>query len=464
MLAGLRAGVVAASSSKLPQAGDGVVLRNEDGFPIIPPPPPSSGTLRGAVIVARHGDRTPISPTLGTTHKFSASLWTALLPSAETATTFWSRLHPRVGWQDPGDVKGNLESRGALTERGGEQLRALGASLRQRWIRDLGFLPRALDQQSISVRSTPIIRCQQSAANLLLGLYPVSARRPGAMAVPIETRDAARETMWGGWWCPRIKSSYDRVDAEFAKLAEADQELAALDAAVRPALGIEGRLNWLAVGGTLSCWGAHPELWRTGLPNWIATAAANLGVTVEEFIARFGRCRDRAYIAKFGLTEDGSGGLADPQIPQLKASGLMTDITEALQFVVRSRVAATAGARSNEHQPSAGTDTARRLQIYAAHDTTLVPLLVALKLTDYERFSWPEYASYVLFELYEDNTPPPSTPAAFAVRVIYNGREVQLPGQQGPLIPWDDFVKVLAAHGMSSRTFVRECYSPSRNE
>jgi hypothetical protein len=75
--------------------------------------------------------------------------------------------HP---WIRPFDTKMTSSGRGQLTEKGAEQLHAVGSSLRLRYVHQAGFLPRTLNPADITVRSTPVPRCYQSAAALLLGL------------------------------------------------------------------------------------------------------------------------------------------------------------------------------------------------------------------------------------------------------------------------------------------------------
>ena len=105
-------------------------------------------------------------------------------------------LHP---WIKPFGRDHFDGGRGQLTEKGAGQLHDLGAALRARYVYQAdGFLPRTLNPSDLSVRSTPVPRCFQSAAALLLGLYPDTQRAATHMRVPIYSRDAGTETMWSG--------------------------------------------------------------------------------------------------------------------------------------------------------------------------------------------------------------------------------------------------------------------------
>merc|ERR1712080_231082 len=73
---------------------------------------------------------------------------------------------------------------GQLTRAGFDQLRALGASLRNELCRGEQLLPPRLDDAdacaALAVRSTPFVRTVQSAQAFLDGLYPSHTRSSAA--------------------------------------------------------------------------------------------------------------------------------------------------------------------------------------------------------------------------------------------------------------------------------------------
>jgi hypothetical protein len=99
-----------------------------------------------------------------------------------------------------------------------------------------------------------------------------------------------------------------------------------------------------------------------------------------------------------------------------------------------------AAARPLQETAASGTvGRGATLRLVSGHDTTLVPLLSALGAYDGR---WPPYSSFVSFELWDlgDGNTPPSPPSPegreegldggsnLAVRVVFNGAPVRLPG------------------------------------
>ncbi len=143
------------------------------------------------VVIARHGDRVPIARTVGKVIEDSPeqqAMWQAKLPPTEEIAAWRARYPPLDSDMVPLDQDEFPYSQ--LTVRGAQELRALGEHLRRRYVGQLGFLPDSLGepkeqppppQPIVYARATNIRRTQQSAQNLLLGLYPEGS-------LPIEVR------------------------------------------------------------------------------------------------------------------------------------------------------------------------------------------------------------------------------------------------------------------------------------
>eukprot|EP00475_Leptophrys_vorax_P014901 TRINITY_DN21163_c0_g1_i1.p1 TRINITY_DN21163_c0_g1~~TRINITY_DN21163_c0_g1_i1.p1 ORF type:complete len:449 (-),score=116.57 TRINITY_DN21163_c0_g1_i1:81-1427(-) len=83
---------------------------------------------------------------------------------------------------------------------------------------------------------------------------------------------------------------------------------------------------------------------------------------------------------------------------------------------------------------------AKKMYITLGHDTgPMMPLLSALQIWDSR---WPSYASEIVFELYENKLANVSG-GSFAVRVIYDGQEMHVPGCSEILCDWKEFNQVL---------------------
>jgi hypothetical protein len=85
-----------------------------------------------------------------------------------------------------------------------------------------------------------------------------------------------------------------------------------------------------------------------------------------------------------------------------------------------------------------GGDSYLQLVVYAAHDTTVMPMLAAIFGDQWDGL-WAGYASLLSFELYE--TP---TPGQHLFRIIYNGNPLVVPGCGDTLCDMDVLMDVLS--------------------
>ena len=136
--------------------------------------PPEHLQLKQIVVISRHGDRVPIARNVGDAIKDSPAqqkLWESKLPPPADIEA-WRAQYGPIEQLEPLDRSEFPYSQ--LTVRGAKELRALGVHLRERYVSQLRFLPHSLggEEQILYARATNIRRTQQSAANLLLGLYP----------------------------------------------------------------------------------------------------------------------------------------------------------------------------------------------------------------------------------------------------------------------------------------------------
>ncbi|EWM22620.1 histidine acid, partial [Nannochloropsis gaditana] len=190
--------------------------------------PPSSFKLQQVVIIARHGDRAPIARNVGQAVQDSPetqALWLSKLPSSQEVEA-WTSAFPLA---DPSlrPVDYDEHPYAQLTRKGAQELQALGRHLRKRYVTDLKWLPASLHASGghaphasgglssapssssppsssppsfLHARATNIRRTQQSAQNLLLGLYPDGAPHPSpsssAPPLAIQVRPTASETLY----------------------------------------------------------------------------------------------------------------------------------------------------------------------------------------------------------------------------------------------------------------------------
>jgi len=98
----------------------------------------------------------------------------------------------------------------------------------------------------------------------------------------------------------------------------------------------------------------------------------------------------------------------------------------------------------NSFQQIVAGSSQKKLALYSGHDTgPILPLLHAFGVAD---GTWPAYASMITMEIYEAKKKKVSGAPDHAVRMVYNGKVMKIPGCDGKaLCPWDNFVEVAQA-------------------
>ncbi|XP_009863432.1 PREDICTED: lysophosphatidic acid phosphatase type 6 [Apaloderma vittatum] len=129
------------------------------------------------------------------------------------------------------------------------------------------------------------------------------------------------------------------------------------------------------------------------------------------------------------LLEDGSRDVLQMSIGLL-FHALQKNITEAVD-------------------PSSPAEKARKLILYACHDTTLIPLLVAFGTFDRK---WPPYAADVTLELYQHRQSK-----EWFVRMSYHGEEQVVKGCRAGLCPLEEFLEVLSQYSVSPEQYNNLC-------
>jgi acid phosphatase len=359
-------------------------------------PLPPGKKLKCVVVLHRHGDRTPVTAHLGANYHFDdhRKFWEPLLPSNEAAQqlqSFHPWLREQVGSHGPekavDDPTRTLT--GQLTQRGLEQLTSLGSTLRDRYVGAGLLLPDVMEPNDIiGARSTPLHRCYQSLAGLLMGLYPPE-HRGEYNVVPITSRNGACETMWdANESCGMVKAIKDKADADF----EADPPIGypELLGTLVEAFGIDPEDNQpklLKFGEIVGCFRAHGRL-----PIHILPRDAG----------KLNELRDLQFFNRYKGTD----------LAFFTGGRLLIEIATCLRG-------------------AAETTAPGKIAFFSAHDTTVIPILYALG-ADID--AWPGYASSVVFELFEDVETKEQH-----VRALYNGRAVKLTGQSDAMTSWAAF-------------------------
>ncbi|CAB1097137.1 unnamed protein product [Ectocarpus sp. CCAP 1310/34] len=364
------------------------------------PAVPDALRLKQVVVICRHGDRAPVSSSLGKIlddGPDSVKLWNSKLPPQEELDRWNEAFPPRVLGDSLGQTIEEIASAegpwGQLTSRGAEELRLVGEGLRgvleaggDEGVGGEGSLfPAGLEAEksAIFVRCTRLKRTHQSAQNMLEGL----GLRDG---VDLYVRPPERETLWPS---KRNRRKQDRLIAR--AIAESTfPGQAELKTKTAEMVGVpEDDVKWTTVREVLSCYEAH----GVALPAGAISSGLVEGV-VDYTGWMWGRWFEQREMTRLSLGPF---------------------LAELLTLV---------GARGHETGvPEAGMPSTPKLAIFSGHDSTLVPILTALKIYD---DVWPPYASYITLDVAEEEQG-----GGRLVRVVFNGREAVLPGAKGPWVP-----------------------------
>ena len=360
--------------------------------------------LAQAIVVHRHGDRSPISHGAGSKMRLGASTWAARLPPAADLAALNASFPVRSLPAASGAVHGPADAPFAqLTRVGGAQCVALGAAVRESLE---AHAPHLLQGDGLRgrvlVHATARKRTQLSAQHVLRGLFgPELGTEHGAehgpqrearlrVRVPVLVRPIDDEPLLP---CPQscgaLKQRMRQVST--AATAAVEPEAQALMRHVGEALGYAKANATVALSrldeasDVASCYVAHGDLLPAALSE-------------EDVLAMLG--------LNTRLSRD---TYSDPQVGRLGMGRLLAEIEGWL----------AAAARRDSEAP--------RLVLLSGHDSTLVPLLASLQLFD-AAWSWPPYTAHVRIELAHARRG-----GAPAARLLYQGRPLTAVGTGMPV-------------------------------
>ncbi|XP_033471020.1 lysophosphatidic acid phosphatase type 6 [Epinephelus lanceolatus] len=372
----------------------------------------SSYELKLVQVVFRHGARTPLK----SIPDVMEAQWvpTLLEPPAHTHINY-KVTDLDGGPRPPALVEDSYRKNtltggtypGQLTTVGMQQLYELGKRLRRRYIEESPFLSSTFSPTEVYVRSTNIVRTIESAKCLVAGLFQQKQKE----IVPILTTDAESEILYPNYHgCKLLKSLGSHRWAESATLPDIAADLQS----IQNALGIAAhqRIDFILIRDDMVARETHGLPCPSVLDTWRNT--------VEQ----------RAVDMICHVYEPSKRENLQLCVGRLLHT-LLTNIDEKVQ--------------GTSSEPN------RKLFLYSAHDTTLIPCLMALGVFD---MRWPPYAADMTLELHQQQ----QTNKSF-VKVSYVGEDLLIPGCSGVYCPLEEFKQVLSAYSLSSDLYQSLCNS-----
>jgi len=400
------------------------------------PARPAHLTVRGLVVVHRHGARAPISFLPGGGPDAPDAT-----PGSEEALKARKEQFARL-WGQCSLPDGSLIpcQRGLLTQLGELQLGSVGYWLRRRYATADEFLPSRFDADPsfFALRSTDLPRTQLSLMRLMQGMYP--GLDSATLARAIEVRKQRDETLYPNHYhCPRLHELY--VESCHASHAEeADSPAAAYKAladspdaqALRERFAQALRTpakdlgTWVVIGDELKCRQGERLPQEVGVTQAMSDAANRLAEDTFWHILRGGASPEHA--ARRPKHPNSTDVLETPKAPReaevvkLGMGRLLAEVFGALDRIKDVHESGTAASTTGATPAATGADAVSSLPprclVLSGHDTTVGPLMSALHAThaflpevadakrDARGPGWPVFGCNIVLELLESTAAP----------------------------------------------------------
>ncbi|XP_042849882.1 lysophosphatidic acid phosphatase type 6 [Panthera tigris] len=366
--------------------------------------------LKMVQVVFRHGARSPLKPLPREQAEWNLQLL-EVPPQTQfdyTVTNLAGGLKPHSPFDSQYRktiLKGGMFA-GQLTNVGMQQMFALGQRLRKSYVEDIPFLSPTFNPLEVFVRSTNIYRNLESTRCLLAGLFQSQKEGP----IVIHTDEASSEVLYPNYqncWSLQERTRGRRQAACLQPGISEDLQK------VKEGMGIASNdgVDFLSLFDNVAAEQVH------SLPS--CPTLRRFAQMIEQ------RAVDTAlYVMQ----------REDRESLQMAVGPFLHILESNLQKVM---------------DPATAPGKTRKLYLYAAHDVTLMPLLIILGIFDHK---WPPFAVDLTMELYQHQESK-----EWFVKLYYRGEEQVPEGCPDQLCPLDKFLNTLSAYTLSPEKYHTLC-------
>ncbi|XP_015101800.2 lysophosphatidic acid phosphatase type 6 isoform X2 [Vicugna pacos] len=376
------------------------------------PVDPSQLELKMVQVVFRHGARSPLKPLPQEEQQVE---WKPQLLEVPPQTQFDYTVTNLAGGPKPHSpfdaqyrettLKGGVFA-GQLTQVGMQQMFALGERLRKSYVEDVPFLSPTFHPLEVFIRSSNIYRNLESTRCLLAGLFQRQKEGP----IVIHTDEVSSEVLYPNYqncWNLQERTRGRRQAACLQPGISEDLKK------VKEEMGIAGSdgVDFLILLDNMAAEQEH------GLPSCPT-------------LKRFAR-------------------MIEQRAVDTALYVLQREDRESLQMAVGPFLHILESNLLSAVDPATPPGKTRKLYLYAAHDVTLMPLLLALGIFDHK---WPPFAGDLTMELHQHQES-----GEWFVRLYYQGKEQVPRGCPDRLCPLDKFLNTMSVYTLNPEKYRTLC-------